>query len=753
MTADRDRRAPLLGAELGLLAVALGTVATFTRLFQGSGFLAALIVPLVASWATAVALRRLRVGAGWSTLASFVLGVLVLTWWFVPDSTNHGLPTGRTITAVADAVSGSFGGFADQVAPVPASDGFMLAIAALVWVFVLFADTSAIRYRAPVQAILPLGAMVVASGVLARDAGRVGAAVAFAAGLAVYAVTQQIWRASTDPWRPGDTGAGIRAVAGSTATVAAVVLAAGVLVAPLLPGDQQAVVDLRSLGRGEGPRTVVSPFVGVTSLLGERSDELMFTVTAPAPTYWRLTALEQYDPGRAIWTSRGTYRSTDAALRAPGEGASSLVQEYELAGLGGLWLPAAFEAVAVEGQIPVGFDESSSSLIARDDANVPGTAYRVRSAVRGVTAAPTEDLTTDPDPVGDAPSSPSVADTARRIVGDETDPFRQAVLLQDWLRGPGSTYDTTVDYRGEPDPAAAFLATRRGFCQQFASAHALLARSLGIPSRVAVGFTPGDPLPDRPDRYEVRGRHAHAWPEVELPGLGWVSFEPTPGRGDPGTAAYTGVAADQAEPPPESQSGSTTTVPTTTAVSPATTTPAFDASGDAPRAAGDGPASDDPGAGRALPLLLAAGLVGLTATVTLLFRLQRRRWRRRRDLTDPDLGPVAVAWSRATDAVRLLGRPIRIDETPLEFAARISDEVGGAPPTDGVQVDRSALDADLSGLAADLSTLARIETFRRYGPTTPDAETIELSVQLADHVHAAAVEQLTRRRRLAELVR
>jgi len=734
VSGEPRQRIPLVAAELGLLALALGTVLTFTRLFQGTAFVASLAVPLVTSWLTAVVLRRLGLGPGWSTLASAVLGVAVLTWWFVPGTTWFGLPTGRTVEAVADAVATSFGGFSEQVAPVPATDGFVVTIAALLWLFVLFADTSALRYRAPVQAVLPYAAMVVASGILARDAGRVGATVAFVAGLAVYAVTQRVWQASEEPWRPGDAPAGVRALAGSTSAIAVGVLALGVLVAPFLPGDQEAVVDLRSLGRGEGPRTVVSPFVGVTSLLGERSDEVVFTVTSPAASYWRLTALEQYDPSRSIWTSRGTYRSTDGALAAPVDGATALDQSYELAGLGGLWLPAAFEATAVETDIPVGFDESSSSIIARDDANVPGTTYRVRSIRRDVRVGAVTGDSEAPVP-GIDEVSPAAARTAGLVVGDEPDPFRRALLLQDWLRGPGAIYDTAVDYRGAEDPVAAFLAERRGFCQQFASAFALMARSLGLPSRVAVGFTPGDQDPDRPDRFVVRGRHAHAWPEVELPGLGWVAFEPTPGRGDPTTTGYTGVAAAQASPPPEQSAGSTSTSTTSTVPSSGpTTVPTFDASGETPERP-DGVAAAEDGSADRTRLLLGLVAVALVAVGAESIRRWRRSRRRTRDLTDPRLGPVAVAWSRASDALRILGHPARPEETPLEFADRIGR-------TDG-----------LGDVAADLLTLARIETYRRYGRSALSEDSVELAGQLADHVHAAALERLDRRRRIVERIR
>ena len=75
-----------------------------------------------------------------------------------------------------------------------------------------------------------------------------------------------------------------------------------------------------------------------------------------------------------------------------------------------------------------------------------------------------------------------------------------------------------------------------------------MARSLGIPARVAVGYTPG--LDQGDGSRQVLGKNAHAWPEIWFDGLGWVLFEPTPGRGEPGAESYTGVAPAQDESAP-----------------------------------------------------------------------------------------------------------------------------------------------------------------------------------------------------------
>ncbi|MST35017.1 hypothetical protein GHK86_20090, partial [Acidimicrobiaceae bacterium USS-CC1] len=71
------------------------------------------------------------------------------------------------------------------------------------------------------------------------------------------------------------------------------------------------------------------------------------------------------------------------------------------------------------------------------------------------------------------------------------------------------------------------FSTRTGYCQQFAGSYAVLARSIGLPTRLAVGFTTGRRI--GPHRYQVTDADVHTWPEVWFPRYGWVPFEPTKG--------------------------------------------------------------------------------------------------------------------------------------------------------------------------------------------------------------------------------
>lgn len=117
---------------------------------------------------------------------------------------------------------------------------------------------------------------------------------------------------------------------------------------------------------------------------------------------------------------------------------------------------------------------------------------------------------------------------AERVTRGTDTILARAIALQQWFRDPD---EFAYDLRQRPgtgkDAILAFLEDRRGYCEQFASTMAVMARHVGIPARVNVGFTPGSPGSD--GTRTISAHDAHAWPELYLPGVGWTRFEPTPG--------------------------------------------------------------------------------------------------------------------------------------------------------------------------------------------------------------------------------
>jgi transglutaminase-like putative cysteine protease len=146
----------------------------------------------------------------------------------------------------------------------------------------------------------------------------------------------------------------------------------------------------------------------------------------------------------------------------------------------------------------------------------------------------------------------AVARKAAAVTHGARTPYTAAVALETWLR-------TTGGFRYTNSPPSSSLAdfilkTRAGYCQHFAGAMALMLRYLGVPARVAVGFSSGTYNPKR-GVWSVTDHDAHAWVEVWFRGYGWLPFDPTPtGRPERGelSAPYAlgarGVTLGGAEP-------------------------------------------------------------------------------------------------------------------------------------------------------------------------------------------------------------
>jgi transglutaminase-like putative cysteine protease len=133
-----------------------------------------------------------------------------------------------------------------------------------------------------------------------------------------------------------------------------------------------------------------------------------------------------------------------------------------------------------------------------------------------------------------SPQAESIREIALQVPGvtTATDQLGVAQAIQQYLRNPDVfTYSATAPTPESGDMVLDFLTQREGYCVHFASAMVLMARTLDIPARLAIGYLPGVP---EGDSYVVYGRDAHAWPELYFTGWGWVRFEPTP-------AAVTGL--------------------------------------------------------------------------------------------------------------------------------------------------------------------------------------------------------------------
>jgi Transglutaminase-like superfamily/TgpA N-terminal domain len=121
---------------------------------------------------------------------------------------------------------------------------------------------------------------------------------------------------------------------------------------------------------------------------------------------------------------------------------------------------------------------------------------------------------------------------AERETQGATSPYAAAVLLERWLRTAGGFRYTEHPGSSGTEPALVkFMQSKAGYCQHFAGAMALMLRYLGIPSRVAAGFTSGS-YDAHSHKWTVTDHNAHTWVEVYFPHYGWLQFDPTPDRGE-----------------------------------------------------------------------------------------------------------------------------------------------------------------------------------------------------------------------------
>jgi transglutaminase-like putative cysteine protease len=133
---------------------------------------------------------------------------------------------------------------------------------------------------------------------------------------------------------------------------------------------------------------------------------------------------------------------------------------------------------------------------------------------------------------------------ARRLTARTHSPYEATLVLERWFRTRGGfRYEEHPPRSTSNPPLVDFVeVTRAGYCQHYAGAMALMLRTLGIPARVAVGFTRGT---WKAGVWTVTDQQAHAWVEAWFAGYGWLAFDPTPGRGTL-SAVYT-LASDSAD--------------------------------------------------------------------------------------------------------------------------------------------------------------------------------------------------------------
>jgi transglutaminase-like putative cysteine protease len=554
------------------LAAALAVIAASVSLypiFMGAGWFWAGVgsVVVVAAAGTATRLRRLPVAV---CLGGGLLALLLyLNLAFASArSLYHVLPTPRSMSFIWHLAGQGFTEASKYAPPVPELRGMLLLAAAGVGIAALLTDLIAVRLESAALAGLPLLLLFTEPFTLSVSRGPVGTTVAFIFGVAGYLALlsseardriREWEQANPDPRMAPNTQA--LAAAGRRVGFASVVLA---LILPViipglhttrLFGGQPGIGGTGGLAIGfPDPNTQLS-----TELREARpSLVLQYRTTATSPDYFQVYVLDKLsDSGWQLFARPESMTSATPKLPpAPGLTATGwgtevhtsvkLAPDLGQAPLDALPVPYPATAIQVPGTARA---ERNTLMVVDDSVALANLSYSVTSLDE---APPAQLLSAAGLPPADitnhylaVPASyqPLHALAVRvASAANANTQLQDAIALQEWLSGGDFTYTLNAPTVTDAKSMTTFLErTKRGYCEQFAFSMAVLARLLGIPSRLAYGYTAGSFV--TAGHWAVTTHDAHAWPELYFAGFGWLRFEPTPGgtdgQGTATTPSYT----------------------------------------------------------------------------------------------------------------------------------------------------------------------------------------------------------------------
>ncbi|EFL31519.1 transglutaminase domain-containing protein [Streptomyces viridochromogenes DSM 40736] len=506
------------------------------------------------------AARRVPLARPLTVAAQAVVTVALLTFVFAREQALAGLVPGpEALDRFAILLRQGGDDIARYAIPAPLeSDGIRLMLVGGVLIIGLLVDTLAVTFRSAAPAGLPLLALYsVAAGLSDGDADWLWFLVA-AAGYLMLLLAEGRDRLSQ--WGRVFGGAPRTAGEEPSSALAPVrtgrrigVVALGIaLVVPLgLPAMNGGLLD--SVGTGAGAGTggggtisAVNPLVSLRDSLNVDEDRQVLSVKTKmadvSDLYLRIVSLDDFDGTTWKPSRRSITAVPDGTFPTP-VGLGPDVKRTEVDSTVTAadwyaqdWLPMPYPPSGVDIKGNWRYEPLGMTLVGDHGQNTRGLTYQVKSldvqptaeqlASAGPPPASLErDFTKLPD------SLPAVVGrTARQVTAGAGNPYDQAVKLQDWFTVTGGfEYDTQVQVGSGSEGIARFLKDKQGFCVHFSFTMAAMARSLGIPARVAVGFAPGSPQAD--GSVSVGLRDAHAWPELYFEGVGWTRFEPTPNRG------------------------------------------------------------------------------------------------------------------------------------------------------------------------------------------------------------------------------
>jgi transglutaminase-like putative cysteine protease len=685
-------------ATAALLGLTLVTAIGMCRVFADWTFLSPMLEMAIGVHLIALLLRVLRVPAAIALPFTVVAVYELVALLFYRDTMRFWLPSHATLESLRLDLRLVWKQFPTAVAPVTSAGGYLVGAAVALGLVAVLADAFAFRAYGRAEAVVPSGVMFVFTAALGTSRNRIGVTAAWlGAALVVVALLRALHGGSDESWL-GRRSRAMRAALPPAAGFAVAAALVAAIAGPQVPGaGSKALLDTRH--HTTDVTEVLSPLVDIRSRLVNRTNVQMFTVEAATPRYWRVTGLSQFD-GTTWGLPERTLEAASNDLNDLPRGARVIQQHIVIDHLGDRLIPAAFAPLRIS-ERGVHWLSGTDTLVNDAASFKTGDVFDVASVDLDPNADQLRAASVTSPPGNEFLDLPaSFPDEVREIAASVTvgaaTPYDQMIALQNWFQH-NFTYDLNVQAGHSDDAILSFLRIKRGYCEQFSATMAAMARSLGVPARVAVGFTQGNLGSD--GKYHVLGKHAHAWPEIWFDGIGWVAFEPTPGRGAPGSESSTGLtpAQDDSAVSNGNGGGPAEAVPVTTA---RRVTPTTERGEGGPSKATTVPSTAPPttlgssshSSSNPMPWILLA-LVALGAWAVAMPVLMRRFVRRGSTPSER----VITAWHGTVGALELAGAPFANGATPIEYALNIEREL---------PIDHRAL-----------SELARFVTRAVYAPT------------------------------------
>ncbi len=698
------------------LASAAASTGLFPLIVGGKWFWGGLgAIILMAAIGTATRLPAARALPAAVCLLAALVGLLLYlnVLYSAKSSFGHLFPTGASLVQLWRLTVQGLNDTQRLASPVPSLRGIVLIATAGIGLVAALTDLIAVRLRRCALAGLPL--LILFSVPVATGAGNdvLGDAIVFCLGMAGYLALLsadgqerlRLWGRLVTPWNAGPdepaeelgSGPSTRALAASGRRIglAAVVVA---LFTPLLIPSLHAHKIFPSShtvsGPGNGPghgRGGPDPLVLMNRQLLQSRPTVVLTyhTTDLNPQYLQMFVLGNLtDTG---WTMSPTTKGalptgTAGALPPiPGRPAgkwpteNTTIQIHPGALPADTFLPAPYAPRDLNSPGAWLADPGTLMLYTDSSQSMSGLKYTVTSLDVDPSATAELDKPLAPGTMRQylavPPAYKSLARKARQIVGNAAGPGAEAVALESYFISGRFKYSLNPGGPGGAAGVRYFLEkSRTGYCQQFAFAMAVLARLLGIPARVVVGYTAGTGTGR--GTYTVETSDAHAWPELYFRGFGWLRMEPTPAGRAPGQG--TAFAPAYSLPPDfggHSSPGSAGTpghIRTGGTGSRLVPAAGFGRKGGDPvGTAGAAAGRGHPAGGAAAALLIA--LAALLAAALITPRAARSLIRRRRWLTArSDAARAHAAWSELLDDLADYGIRHRPGQTPRAVAKRVT---------------------------------------------------------------------------------